>query len=63
VMENIVNSADWDSKPDMVKRATYEVAFSRARAAARAQVLTPEQRQFEAQRIRDEVIRQLNLRP
>lgn len=59
VMETIVNSKDWDAKPDIVKRRYYEEAFERARTAARRTVLTPEQRQYEAERIRAEVAKQL----
>lgn len=59
IMQTLVESKGWDDLPAMAKRAAYEKAFAAGRKQARALVLTPEQRQDEAARIRQEITRQL----
>lgn len=59
VLTPIVNSPGWASTPDMIKKRTYEVAFERARAAARAAALPIEQREIESGRIMDVINQRL----
>jgi GNAT superfamily N-acetyltransferase len=58
-MEPLVNSATWDSMPDMVKKRAFDVAFERARKMGRAEALPLDQRQKEAERIAEEIARRL----
>ncbi len=59
IMSNLVGAQDWDGRSDLVKKMIYQDVFGRARTYARAQILSPEQRQFETDRIVTEIRRQL----
>jgi hypothetical protein len=52
-----VNAPDWDAKPDMDKKLTYELVFERTRKAGAAAAVGEAQRQLKADQVQEEIDR------
>lgn len=51
IMDNLVNSPSWDSRPDVVKRRIYATVLTESRKAGASEAVSPEQRMAKAREI------------
>ena len=63
ILSPIVNAADWDEKPDAVKKRIYERVFTQAHRAAAVAALPPERRAELATEIIEKVVQSLRPEP
>ena len=59
-LSNLVDTDRWDALPDISKKRAFEISIALGRKIGKAESLTPEQRETEVERIRDEIMEKLN---
>ena len=59
-LSNLVDTDRWDALPDISKKRAVEISIALGRKIGKAESLTPEQRETEVERIRDEIMEKLN---
>lgn len=59
IMEGVVDTDQWKATPDVVKKMVFEKAITAGHKVAKAEVLTPDQRASEMERIADQLQEEL----
>ena len=59
ILRPIVEAPSWGHTSDFIKKRIFDVVFEKSRAVGRAEVIPPEQRELEMQRITEELYKQL----